>query len=227
MAKHSIIISSYNRPKLIRQCIDSIFAQTSSDWEAVIADDGSNQETLDSIKNVCRGDSRFRILECKEPYPGNDRGTVLHRYGERINEALEFCSGEIQHYIADDDLYHPERLKIFDSLFADPLVMAGYGRMLYINEEGKPYGEERFPPGPRRRVRWIIDHDQVAHRRSVFEKVPRWPILQNSYALDACFFVEIAKHWDFVPIDGIVAYKRVHSFNMTNTRSFSTAKRES
>lgn len=226
MPKHSIIISSYNRPIYIAQAISSVLSQTKDDWEALIADDGSTSETISAIKKASAGDPRVRLLECRTPYVGENRGAVPERYAERINDALAISSGEILHYLADDDWFDPGRLATFENLFANPGIMVGYGRLVYVDREGRPYGEERFPPGPTRDVRWKMDHNQFAHRRSIFEKVPRWPIRAGEFELDALFFAALAEHWDFYPVDRIVAYKRMHSFNVTNTRQFTTTKRE-
>lgn len=49
MPRHSVILGSYNRPKLIRLALDSVFAQTVQDFEVIITDDGSNEETLSAI----------------------------------------------------------------------------------------------------------------------------------------------------------------------------------
>jgi hypothetical protein len=135
-------------------------------------------------------------------------------------------SGEIIHYLADDDWYDPGRLRAFESLFLDKVVMVGYGRLSYVTKEGAPTGAQRFPPGPTRCIRWQIDHNQCAHRRSVFEKVAAWPTDPKDFPMDTVFFTSLASHWDFYPVDQIVAYKRMHSLNLQNTMKETTSKRE-
>jgi hypothetical protein len=165
-------------------------------------------------------------MECRAPCHTPERGTVLQRYAERINDALPSCSGEVIHYLADDDWYDPGRLGAFDKIFKDSVIMVGYGKLIYVTRDGAPNGEERFPPGPTKDVRWKIDHNQCAHRRAVLEKVPSWPTGPRDFPMDASFFFLLASHWDFYPIDQVVAYKRIHSFNMMGTWRSTTAQRE-
>lgn len=230
--KHSIIINSYNRPVFIKEALASVSAQTNPDFEAIVADDGSNQETIAVIQKSAAIDPRIRLLPCADPIPDQDRGKCATRYASRINDALKVCSGRIIHYLADDDFYPIDRLKAFDELFSTPTVMAGYGRLIYVDRERKARGD-RFPFGD-----WApegfkfpfgcLDHNQVAHRREILEKVPGWPTAgrPDNYALDGYFFMDIANFWPFMPIDRIIGYKRIHGLNLQWTQDRSTAKRE-
>jgi spore maturation protein CgeD len=232
MVQHSIIISSYNRPNFIKQALDSVAAQTVADFEAIVADDGSNEDTLEVIRQAAAADERIRLLPCRDLNPDRTRGNCITRYASRINDALKVCAGEIIHYLADDDYYHLDRLKAFEDLFSNPKIMAGYGRLIYVNREGIPSGD-RFPYG-----HWApdgckypfnaLDHNQIAHRKAVLEKVPEWPTKgrPDNCALDGYFFMDIAEFWPFMPIDRIVAYKRIHGLNLQWTQERSTTQRE-
>lgn len=232
MVGHSIVISSYNRPVFIQEALASVSAQSNPDFEAIVADDGSSEVTLDVINKAAAADRRIRLLPCSDPIPDKDRGKCVTRYARRINDALKICSGKIIHYLADDDYYHPDRLKAFDELFSNPTVMAGYGRLIYVDREKKQVGD-RFPYGA-----WavegcklpfsLLDHNQVAHRREVLQVVPEWPTAgrPDDFALDGYFFMDIVKFWALMPIDRIVAYKRFHGLNLQWTQRGSTEKRE-
>jgi spore maturation protein CgeD len=231
--KHSIIINSYNRPVYIKQALSSVSAQTNGDFEAIVADDGSNDETLHSINEAIKLDKRIRLLPCRDPNPSDDRSMCLTRYAQRINDALEIIAGAIVHYLADDDWYGPERLAAFDELFSNEKFFLGYGRLIYIDKEGKDVGQ-RFPWGPwavegARIAHTILDHNQIAHRSEALKKVPRWPTderVDMALSLDGHFMTELLKFWNFMPIDRIVAYKRFHGLNLQWTGKGSTSKRE-
>lgn len=231
MPKHSVIISSYNRPVFVRQAIASVASQTNPDFEALIADDGSNAETLHAISEATKGDGRFQLLPCQYPVTGDDRSGCVTRYAARINDALKVVTGKIVHYLADDDYYDPGRLAAFDDLFMNASYVVGYGRLIYVDKEGKKVGD-RFPYGT-----WavggltipfsLVDHNQVAHRTEALKVVPQWPTkAQDDFALDGHFFADLAKSWPFWPIDRVVAYKRFHGLNLQWTRGSTTSRRE-
>lgn len=93
----SIIITSFNRPKYLEELCNSIFNQSFKNFEVIIWDDGSNQKTVDIIKNWNKKDSRFKyvIFERKNteiPNRGRNLGILLSK-------------GKYICFIDDDDKY--------------------------------------------------------------------------------------------------------------------------
>jgi len=217
MPTHSVVLSSYNRPRMVREAISSILAQTVQDWQAIVADDGSTDETLAAIDGAVGDDPRFSVLRGR-PATKDERRSLRARYAERINEALPLCTGGIVHYLADDDWFLPGRFAAFDRLFADPAVMVGYGRLQYRDGQGQATEPDRFPL-EFAMPRWKLDHNQVAHRRECLANVPAWPSRGDCAAegADGCFFNELWRHWRFSPMDEPVAVKRIHPLNMLST----------
>ena len=60
--KVSIIVPCYNQAQFLSQCLDSILAQTYTDWECIVIDDGSSDNSFDLAKEYCRKDSRFKWM---------------------------------------------------------------------------------------------------------------------------------------------------------------------
>ena len=58
----SIIIPAYNSEKTIRRCLDSIIFQTYTDWECLVIDDGSTDDTLAICNEYAAADTRFRVF---------------------------------------------------------------------------------------------------------------------------------------------------------------------
>ena len=66
--KISIIIPAYNCDRYIRKCVESVKAQTYSDWECIIVDDASTDDTWGKIKELVDGDTRFMAYGRGEHY---------------------------------------------------------------------------------------------------------------------------------------------------------------
>ena len=66
----SIAMATYNGELFIREQLDSILAQTLSDWELIVCDDGSTDNTLSILQEYANNDSRIKIYQ-------NERNVVL------------------------------------------------------------------------------------------------------------------------------------------------------
>lgn len=101
MPFHSVIVPTYNQEKYIGAALDSIIAQTDTDWETIIINDGSTDGTRDIIEAYCRRDSRIRCFH-------RENGGVA----SALNAALENVSGEWIHWLSSDDLFEPDKLLV-------------------------------------------------------------------------------------------------------------------
>ena len=70
-AKVSVILACRNEERYLAECLDSVLAQTLSDWELLVVDDGSTDRTREILKAYAARDSRIRMWffdDCKGPY---------------------------------------------------------------------------------------------------------------------------------------------------------------
>lgn len=223
--RHSVVLSSYNRPRMIKDAIKSLLAQTVQDFEVIVADDGSPEETLAVVRGLIAGDRRFRLTSI-EGREVKDHALVANRSIDRINEALALVSGQIIHYLCDDDVYDSRRFSAFDELFEDPGIMVGYGRLDYIDLQGAPTGETRYFKSVQDPF-LKLDHNQFAHRRETLSAVPRWEYAEPPhYFGDGQYMSALSRIWPFVGLDRVVAYKRDHPYSMLRTREASRGRRE-
>lgn len=223
--RHSVVLSSYNRPKMVRDALASVLAQTVQDFEVMVADDGSDGETLASIRGMTAGDPRFRLLTT-EGREVVDHKLVANRSIDRINEALMVVSGEIVHYLCDDDVYDRRRFSAFDDLFGNPGIIVGYGRLGYMDADGTPTGKTRYFASVEDPF-LKLDHNQFAHRRTTLSVIPRWEYAEPPhYFGDGQYMRALSRVWAFFGVDRLVALKRDHGFNMLTTREASRGRRE-
>jgi len=102
MVKFSILIANYNNGKYFKECYDSILAQTCQDWEAIIVDDRSTDDSLEIISTIIKDDPRFKLTQNKE-----NKGC-----GFTKRECAELASGEIAGFLDPDDTLTPEALEL-------------------------------------------------------------------------------------------------------------------
>lgn len=73
----SVIMPCYNMSKYVKEAIDSIKGQTYENWECILVDDGSTDNTVDTIEKEIKGDSRFKLIRQKNSGVGSARNTGI------------------------------------------------------------------------------------------------------------------------------------------------------
>jgi len=103
--KFSIILPVYNASKTIARTLDSIVNQTFKDFEVIIIDDGSNDDTAKICFKYAETDKRFRY------YFQQNNGVSSAR-----NKGIELSNGEFVAFIDSDDIYKTTYLETFNTL---------------------------------------------------------------------------------------------------------------
>lgn len=111
-AEVSIIIPTYNRAHLICETLDSILNQTYKEWECIIVDDGSTDNTNEILSNYLN-DSRFKFHLRPSSKP---KGANSCR-----NFGFQFSKGDFIHFMDSDDLYLPIALETFKKSFSESI----------------------------------------------------------------------------------------------------------
>ncbi|HSD07366.1 glycosyltransferase family 2 protein [Flavobacterium sp.] len=100
----SIIIPSYNRAHLIGETLDCVLSQTYANWECIIVDDGSTDETQLLLDHYCKKDDRF-FYQIK---------TIEQKKGASIsrNLGLKLSKGEFVQFLDSDDILAPNKIEV-------------------------------------------------------------------------------------------------------------------
>lgn len=173
--KVSVILTSYNKAKYLRQAIASVLAQTYRDWELLIVDDHSTDGSFE-IAGAMLFDGVY-LMKSDLPKHGAANINVLNRYAHNINLAFKKCKGEYITYLCDDDLYLPWRLEAFAYVLDNnPDVPVVYGQQQMLIEEGgvTRLAGVRDTVGVTMNAVQRVDHSSVMHRRECFEKAGGW-----------------------------------------------------
>jgi hypothetical protein len=96
----SILIPTYGQSRFIERALDSLLAQTLTNWEAIVVDDGSRDETTQTVL-AYSGDPRIRYTRFSE-----NRGL-----GKALNEGLTKSTAPLVAYLPSDDVYYRDHLQ--------------------------------------------------------------------------------------------------------------------
>lgn len=108
----SIALATYNGERFLKEQIDSIIAQSVSNWELVISDDGSTDSTVEIIDSYKQKDSRIRFI----------KNAGRHGCAENFQNALSHCSGEYIAFCDQDDVWEADHLEHLYSILGDKSV---------------------------------------------------------------------------------------------------------
>jgi glycosyltransferase involved in cell wall biosynthesis len=119
----TIVIPTYNRLRLVQQAIASVVAQTYTNWELIIADDGSDDRTSEMI--FAMNDSRIKVIELV--HSGN--------IAALRNMAVSKGKGEWLAFLDSDDIWMPRKLEIQLFSLLKEKKRWGYGGYELMNNE--------------------------------------------------------------------------------------------
>lgn len=133
----SIIMPSYNTAGFIKETVESVLAQSYSDWELIIVDDCSTDNT-DEIVGQYLSDNRIRYIK-------NDKnsGAAVSR-----NRALREAKGKWIAFLDSDDLWEPEKLEKQIDFMSENGYHFSYTNYVEIDEKSCPNGKK--VTGPKR-----------------------------------------------------------------------------
>lgn len=133
MFKFSVVIASYDYGLYIRESIDSVLSQTYDDYEIIIVDDGSKDNTKE-IVSTYSSDTRIKY------YYQENAGQPKAK-----NRGICESRGEFIAFLDADDIWMPSKLEEQLALFADPEVGVVYSRRQWIDPNGVEIsGNERM-----------------------------------------------------------------------------------
>ncbi|KXZ18123.1 hypothetical protein AXI59_16985 [Bacillus nakamurai] len=221
--KVSIILTSYNKPELIKKAIESVMKQTCKNWELFLMDDHSNEETSEAISPYIK-DHRIHYYNSFIQPAERLKST---RYAVLINYALSCAAGEYVTYLTDDTEYHPNRLsRMAETLDNNPDYDVVYSsqKVVHVNECGaEQFHFYRFADRVLDQAAFQVDHCSVMHRRSLLGRIKEmfgsfWDedVMHWNHG-DSIFWSRLNTFSPFLPIKEVLdtTYKTPHSFQNT------------
>jgi glycosyltransferase involved in cell wall biosynthesis len=183
IAKHTetlplitVAMPVYNAGEYLVDAVNSIIAQTYTNWELFIIDDGSTDNAIDSIKLI--KDKRIKIL----------KDALNKGLAARLNQAIDLAQGQYFARMDQDDISMPERFKLqIDTLEANSNLDLVATRALTINSKNQIVGQLPF----------VSTHQQICAKPwlGFYMPHPTWMgkiewFKKHRYALPAPYFSE-------------------------------------
>jgi glycosyltransferase involved in cell wall biosynthesis/SAM-dependent methyltransferase len=168
----SVIIPNYNYAHFLPQCIDSVINQTYKNWELIVADDNSTDDSREIVTNYIKKypELPIRLLHNHD----GPAGTSVP-----INMGINQMKGEYFAWLSSDDMFLPEKLeKQVEILINNPGVGMVHTRTSIIDDDNNIVGTNRFIAPPSRADFFLalmkmnfINGNTVVIRKEILEKV--------------------------------------------------------
>ena len=121
----SVIVPTYNYGRFIEETLECLRAQTYVNWECIVVDDGSTDDTAERVSHFIEQDARFKFLRQENA-----------RQAAAKNNGLWNSAGQYIQFLDADDLIEPQKFaKQVEFLEAHPEVDIIYGSMRYFKTE--------------------------------------------------------------------------------------------
>ncbi|MDA9863781.1 glycosyltransferase [Flavobacteriales bacterium] len=210
----SVLTTVYNRAKFLGECIESVQQSKFKDYEHIIVDDGSTDDSIDIAKRYAQEDPKIKVFI-------NDRN--LGDYPNR-NQAAKHATGKYLKYLDADDMHSPYILDILVDCM-EQFPQAGLG--LFIHGKGCTHKAQCVSPQEAFELHYsngitILNRSPLGAiiSRSSFKTVGGFPDLQH--VGDHELWHRLASHYHIVLLPTNLAYYRVHDDQQSadNRRDF-------
>lgn len=217
----SILITSYNYEKYIKETIDSVMKQTFDDWELVIVDDASEDRSVEIITKETGSNNRVRTVV-------NDENMGLEA---SLEKAFKYASGKWIAVLESDDCWTPdylaEKVKVIlkhpDAavIFNDVETIGSNPNITKLVDSNRKFLQSKKYP---RNMFWdmnlrnrIVTFSSVMIRRDLLENV-NWTT-PSDRLLDWWLYIQIAYGNKFYYLDKKLTKWRLHSDSYINQQS--------
>lgn len=124
----TIVVSTFNRSSMLQRAISSLIQQTEKDWECIIVDDGSQDDTFAFCIPLCKQDGRFFYF-----YQNNSGPAYAREAG------IKLATGMYVTFLDSDDEYEPDHLILRKRLLVEnPFIDFLYGGYKVIGSKFVP-----------------------------------------------------------------------------------------
>jgi len=189
----SVIVPCYNLGRYLGSCLESVQRQTFENFECIVVDDHSTDNSVEIAQEWCKTDSRFSVVEQE-----TNQGVAQAR-----NRGFKVSKGKFLLYLDADDQLTPTGLEILHGeLIKDKGLRIAYGGIDLISDDGQPQGRSEWPT----QFDWYF---QIAH----MDQIPYCAMMSRAVMRESggyrsrVWLTEDAEFWTRVTSFGFTARK--------------------
>jgi glycosyltransferase involved in cell wall biosynthesis len=216
----SVVIPTYNRASLVLEAVLSVISQTFGDWELIVVDDGSTDDTIDRLEAI--GEPRLRVI----------RQSHLGNVARLRNLGAAAARGEYLAFLDSDDLWLPSKLEVQLHALSESPGAWCYTDHALIDSVGEPTPTRagRFSPVSGRIARQLIGDETGASvitwlvPRTLFDQAGGFDE-RLSLLEDLDLALRLAEIADAVAVPEVLSLARDHQGR--KTRSVANPHRQS
>ena len=174
--KISVIMPAYNAEKYIDEAILSLIEQSESNWELVVFDDSSKDETAKKLQKWAEKDERIRPI-----FSAENMGSAIAR-----NRCIEVAKGRYLAFLDADDRWYPEKLRRQIAFMEETGSLVSFTEYDHINEEGEVFQKAEILPD-------AVTHEMMLKRN--------WmgclTVIVDKTAFESVWFPSMRKRQDY------------------------------
>ncbi len=213
----SIITPTYNHENFISECLESVLAQSYTNWEQIVVDDGSTDKTAETVSGY--KDDRIKYIHQE------NRG--IYRLGEGYNMALQISQGDYIAILEGDDRWPSEKLKIQIDAMKKSDAILSWGRAEIVDNMGRilavlPPDMGSFMNLSRRQqlARLLIGNPMhsctIVCRKSALQSIGGFSQPEGLPFVDGPTWLKLCLIGDFLPIDAVLGCYRRHDSQISS-----------
>ncbi|MFA6186675.1 MAG: glycosyltransferase [Phycisphaerae bacterium] len=207
MPNVSVCIPTYNREHLLKETLESVFAQTYNDFEVVIVDDGSTDGTKQMLEK-----NNFNVRYHWQKNAGDAAAR---------NKLIELAEGKYISFLDSDDLLFPDALeKMVQAMPKNSEDTVVYGSYVAIDEAGEILYRRKKKLYSGRITERLFEHILIHSCGSLFSRKILLEQAGFNTTLPVCsdydLWLRLSLKYDFIGIDEAVFKRRRHSGNLSN-----------
>ena len=217
----SVLIPAYNVERYVAEAVRAVMAQTYSNLEIIVIDDGSQDATFSVLEGLANQDKRIRLYR-------NEANLGLI---DTLNKGLDLVTGEYIARTDADDITEPEWIEtIINQLHKQPSVMAMSASLIEMPEDNSgrtvknPYGTMIRYPLDSESIRKAllfrnpINHSSIIIRTDIFRQYGLRYDKGYLHAEDYKLWLEISKIGDLANLDKPLLYYRMHPMQVSSAK---------
>lgn len=213
----SIIMVVYNSELYIDKAIESVINQTYKNWELIIIDDCSQDNSYKIAMKYQKQDNRIKCFKLNK-----NRGQGFAR-----NFAIDKANGTWISTLDSDDIFLSNKLEVFKNIIdksqCDNLILISSGLSI-INNEGKVLKDYYYPNSSNKLKKNLLKlkkfpaHSSIVCRRSSLIEVGGYNELYHR-SQDYELWLRLMNKGEFICIQNILIHYRIHDKNASNQKS--------